>query len=137
MFPGSFKVLINKKVQQLTLERMQLVDGLCDTYLSANKEKPKGVFQKPVHRSRNMTSFQSCTPPFCTGQKAIRSYWKNYFEQTDALLYVIDSSDKRRLEETGKHLSCPLPWIGVHVMALLTAAVGWHKHQKLLQLWRC
>ncbi|GAQ89712.1 GTP-binding ADP-ribosylation factor-like protein ARL2 [Klebsormidium nitens] len=39
------------------------------------------------------------------GQKAIRSYWKNYFEQTDALLYVIDSSDKRRLEETGDELS--------------------------------
>ncbi|KAL7750434.1 ADP-ribosylation factor protein 3 [Sorochytrium milnesiophthora] len=34
------------------------------------------------------------------GQKVIRPYWKNYFESTDVLIYVIDSSDKRRLEET-------------------------------------
>lgn len=39
------------------------------------------------------------------GQKSIRSYWKSYFDQTDALIYVIDSSDRRRLEETGIELS--------------------------------
>jgi len=35
------------------------------------------------------------------GQKSIRPYWRNYFDQTDALIYVIDSADRRRLEETG------------------------------------
>merc|ERR1719335_1937461 len=39
------------------------------------------------------------------GQKTIRPYWSNYFESTDALVYVIDSSDRRRLEESGKELS--------------------------------
>lgn len=39
------------------------------------------------------------------GQKAIRPYWRNYFEKTDVLLYIIDSSDRRRLEETGLELS--------------------------------
>jgi ADP-ribosylation factor-like protein 3 len=39
------------------------------------------------------------------GQQAIRAYWRNYFEQTDAVVYVIDSSDKKRLEETGEELS--------------------------------
>ena len=34
------------------------------------------------------------------GQKSIRPYWRNYFESTDVLIYVIDSSDRRRLEET-------------------------------------
>ena len=38
------------------------------------------------------------------GQKAIRPYWRNYFEQTDALVYVIDSADKKRLEEGGAEL---------------------------------
>jgi len=33
------------------------------------------------------------------GQKAIRPYWRNYFDGTDAMIYVIDSADKRRLEE--------------------------------------
>lgn len=38
------------------------------------------------------------------GQKSIRPYWRNYFDQTDALVYVIDSADRRRVEETGVEL---------------------------------
>lgn len=33
------------------------------------------------------------------GQKTIRSYWRNYFEQTDGLVWVVDSSDLRRLDD--------------------------------------
>ena len=32
------------------------------------------------------------------GQTTIRSYWKNYFEQTEGLIWVVDSGDKLRLE---------------------------------------
>lgn len=32
------------------------------------------------------------------GQKSIRAYWKNYFESTDGLIWVIDSADRVRLE---------------------------------------
>jgi len=39
------------------------------------------------------------------GQKSIRPYWRNYFDQTDALVYVIDSADRRRVEETGIELA--------------------------------
>merc|ERR1712125_13014 len=38
------------------------------------------------------------------GQKTIRPYWSNYFESSDALVYVIDGSDTRRLEESGEEL---------------------------------
>jgi len=38
------------------------------------------------------------------GQKSIRPYWRNYFDQTDALVYVIDSADQKRLEETSIEL---------------------------------
>merc|ERR1719389_1534926 len=38
------------------------------------------------------------------GQKSIRPYWSNYFESSDVLVYVIDSSDRRRLEESGQEL---------------------------------
>jgi ADP-ribosylation factor-like protein 3 len=34
------------------------------------------------------------------GQKTIRPYWRNYFDSTDVLIFIVDSSDKRRLEET-------------------------------------
>jgi len=38
------------------------------------------------------------------GQKAIRPYWKNYFENTDGLVYVVDSSDEVRLKECTEEL---------------------------------
>lgn len=39
------------------------------------------------------------------GQKSIRPYWQNYFPNTDALVYVIDSADINRVEETGVELN--------------------------------
>ncbi|XP_047739175.1 ADP-ribosylation factor-like protein 3 [Hyalella azteca] len=39
------------------------------------------------------------------GQRKIRPYWRNYFENTDVLLYVIDSADRKRMEETGFELA--------------------------------
>ncbi|NXS35722.1 ARL14 protein, partial [Pomatostomus ruficeps] len=34
------------------------------------------------------------------GQKKMRELWSNFLEDADGLLYVVDSSDKRRLEES-------------------------------------
>jgi hypothetical protein len=33
------------------------------------------------------------------GQRTLRPYWRNYFEQTDALVWVVDSSDRMRIED--------------------------------------
>lgn len=38
------------------------------------------------------------------GQKALREYWGNYFNNTDALVYVIDSADTKRVKEAGEEL---------------------------------
>ena len=32
------------------------------------------------------------------GQQSLRSYWRNYFESTDGLIWVVDSNDGGRLE---------------------------------------
>lgn len=42
------------------------------------------------------------------GQKAIRAYWPNYFDEVDCLVYVVDAADRRRLEETGIELQALL-----------------------------
>ena len=42
------------------------------------------------------------------GQKAIRPYWKNYYENTDGLVYVVDSSDEERLNECTEELNALL-----------------------------
>lgn len=39
------------------------------------------------------------------GQATLRPYWRNYYEQADAIVYVIDSADKKRIEETGEQLN--------------------------------
>ncbi len=42
------------------------------------------------------------------GQKTIRSYWRNYFEQTDGLIWVVDSADRRRLKDCREELAALL-----------------------------
>ncbi|KAG5673728.1 hypothetical protein PVAND_003748 [Polypedilum vanderplanki] len=34
------------------------------------------------------------------GNSKIRPYWKNYFENTDVLIFVVDSSDRKRMAES-------------------------------------
>ncbi|GAB0137195.1 ADP-ribosylation factor-like protein 2 [Epichloe bromicola] len=38
------------------------------------------------------------------GQKTLRSYWRNYFEKTDALIWVVDATDRLRIEDCRKEL---------------------------------
>ena len=38
------------------------------------------------------------------GQREIRPYWKNYYENTDGLVYVVDSADDMRLKECAEEL---------------------------------
>jgi ADP-ribosylation factor-like protein 3 len=39
------------------------------------------------------------------GQREIRPYWKNYYENTDGIVYVVDSADDMRLKESSDELS--------------------------------
>ena len=39
------------------------------------------------------------------GQKTIRSYWRNYFEATDGLVWVVDSTDRKRLQDCKDELA--------------------------------
>lgn len=38
------------------------------------------------------------------GQKTLRTYWKNYFEKTDTLIWVVDSTDRGRLGDCRQEL---------------------------------
>ena len=38
------------------------------------------------------------------GQSAIRQHWRNYYENLDCIIYVIDSADRTRMEECGEEL---------------------------------
>ncbi|GAA5927483.1 hypothetical protein JCM3775_005996 [Rhodotorula graminis] len=38
------------------------------------------------------------------GQTSLRPYWRNYFEQTDAVIWVVDSSDRARMGDCRREL---------------------------------
>ncbi|EQB45010.1 ADP-ribosylation factor-like protein 2 [Colletotrichum gloeosporioides] len=38
------------------------------------------------------------------GQKTLRSYWRNYFEKTDALIWVVDATDRLRIQDCMEEL---------------------------------
>lgn len=38
------------------------------------------------------------------GQRSLRSYWKNYFEATDGLVWVVDCADREKLETCTREL---------------------------------
>lgn len=38
------------------------------------------------------------------GQRTLRPYWRNYFEQTDALVWVVDSTDRMRMKDCKEEL---------------------------------
>ena len=42
------------------------------------------------------------------GQTSLRSYWRNYFEQTDGLIWVVDSADRARLHDCRAELEALL-----------------------------
>lgn len=56
------------------------------------------------------------------GQKSLRSYWRNYFECTDGLIWVVDSADKRRLLDCKRELhqlldeEVTLPFVNLRVL---------------------
>ena len=39
------------------------------------------------------------------GQRTLRSYWKNYFEKTDTLIWVVDATDRLRVDDCREELA--------------------------------
>ena len=56
------------------------------------------------------------------GQKAIRPYWKNYYDNTDGMVFVVDSSDEERLNECVEELNALLAEEGLAKVPLLVYA---------------
>lgn len=52
-------------------------------------------------------------PFFCNiwdigGQNTIRAYWRNYYEETDGIIWVVDSTDIQRLQTVKAELESVL-----------------------------
>ena len=71
--------------------------------------KGETVLNLPPTKGFNFQKFDYNNTTFILwdlgGQQSIRKFWDNYYEkENDCIIYVIDSSDSDRLEETGKEL---------------------------------
>lgn len=54
------------------------------------------------------------------GQRALRDFWEDYYQNTDCIMYVVDSSDIRRLEEAASSFKAVLD--GVPTVPVLVFA---------------
>ncbi|KAJ4471999.1 ADP-ribosylation factor family-domain-containing protein [Lentinula aciculospora] len=59
------------------------------------------------------------------GQRTLRPYWRNYFEQTDALVWVVDSGDRMRMSDCKDELNSLLLEDRLAGASLLVFANKW------------
>ena len=81
------------------------------------------------------------------GQKTIRSYWKNYFEKTDALIWVVDATDRLRVDDCRVELRGLLleevrclasnRWQAIVENLTNTSETGWGKPISIFEQDRC
>lgn len=60
------------------------------------------------------------------GQKTLRTYWKNYFEKTDTLIWVVDATDRERVDD------CRYELAGLLLQEVRCAAWVWYCERNLL-----
>jgi len=101
---------ILKKVKQKEQELRILILGLDNAGKTSVMKKISG---EDVHRTDPTVGFNIKSLEYNNytlniwdvgGQKSIRAYWRNYFEQTDGIIWVVDSVDSWRLEECRQQL---------------------------------
>lgn len=101
---------IIRKVKQREREMRILILGLDNAGKTTIVKRLKG---EDVHTVSPTLGFDINTLEFdhyqlnlwdVGGQQTIRAYWRNYFEQTDGIIWVIDSADTMRLSDCRKEL---------------------------------
>jgi ADP-ribosylation factor-like protein 2 len=97
---GLLKIL--RKLKRKTKEMRVLVLGLDNAGKTTFLKKLNGEDTSTVSPTLgfNITTFEH--GPFRVtfwdvgGQKSLRTFWRNYFEETDGLIWVVDSADEAR-----------------------------------------
>ncbi len=101
---------ILRKVKQKELELRILVLGLDNAGKTTIVKRLKG---EDVNTVSPTLGFDISTMQFgeyrlnfwdIGGQQTIRAYWRNYFEQTDGIIWVVDSADVGRLSDCRQEL---------------------------------
>ncbi|KKA24146.1 hypothetical protein T310_1798 [Rasamsonia emersonii CBS 393.64] len=96
--------LKDKEMRILMLGRRGYTDGIFDDLLII------------MDRYKlNICMSSRCPLPLCAvltvllgdvgGQKTLRSYWRNYFEKTDSLIWVVDATDRLRIDDCREELA--------------------------------
>lgn len=71
------------------------------------EHRGKFQFQVTLSQKLNPTSISGYTLNLWDvgGQKSLRSYWRNYFESTDGLVWVVDCADRMRMDACRNELN--------------------------------
>lgn len=98
---------LNKKKKEIKGIILGLDNAGKTTILKAFKGETK--LNLPPTKGFNFQKFEYKNTSFILwdlgGQKSIRKFWEDFYQkENDIIIYVIDSNDSERLEETGKEL---------------------------------
>ncbi|GAU88010.1 hypothetical protein RvY_00783 [Ramazzottius varieornatus] len=105
---GLMKIL--KKLKQSEKEIRILLLGLDNagktTIMSKFCGKDTSIIAPTLGFNIETLEFQGFKLTFWDvgGQKSLRSFWRNYFENTDALVWVVDSADRLRMDDCKREL---------------------------------
>ncbi|KAJ1826444.1 ADP-ribosylation factor-like protein 2 [Coemansia sp. RSA 2599] len=103
-------VSIIRKIKEKEKELRILVLGLDNAGKTTIMKRLNG---EPIDTVSPTLGFNITTLAFDTykvnfwdvgGQRTIRPYWRNYFEQTDGIIWVVDSADRERMGDCEREL---------------------------------
>ena len=90
-----------------TLDFALELDDPADSAATAATSASAGSQDAPAKKQRRFANYKLNIWDV-GGQKTIRSYWRNYFEQTDGIVWVVDSTDRHRLKDCREELEAVL-----------------------------
>jgi ADP-ribosylation factor-like protein 3 len=66
----------------------------------------KGLYKDQIKKNAKINGSFQLNVWDIGGQRRLRPYWSNYFDNTDVLIYVVDCADIKRLQESAEVLIC-------------------------------
>eukprot|EP01084_Bolivina_argentea_P164003 285205_1 len=106
-FDKALKKIKNQKGVRVALLGLDAA-GKTTMQYHLTRHQPVATFYHPCTWSMNIRTFEYKNISFVEwdvgGQEKIRPLWKHYYFGLDGLIYMIDSSDRERIEEAGYEL---------------------------------
>jgi signal recognition particle receptor subunit beta len=83
----------HRSVMLTTHDNLQRLGSMWKRSPTTTSNFKCGISEVCRCRNARVSALKSCLP----GQTSIRPYWRCYYDNTDAIIYVVDSADRERM----------------------------------------